>query len=325
MRHRVDRLGRYPDPHRITWDMTDSSARGRSIAIIVVIVAIIFGVGSVHVAGASVASRFFASLRIARPNAVTAPSVAPGATTRRLQIVVMGIVAETSAVPVDEPDVPVPTPDSAARIAGFRPRLLRARTDAPQLTVVGAHAERARVDRAQLRTLLAEAGRRAVSVPASVDGATIELSVPRGVRAEYGHCPAPIANTIQNQINGLPPPSVDNGDCVIFGETPLAASLAPAALDTNAVLAIALELTGMSPNQARDFQQLFSWRAALAPPRFMRSYDVVTVGGSRAMLMTTGGRRGPTYVLAWVDGGTVYTVTGYGSSADAVPLASSAT
>jgi hypothetical protein len=135
-----------------------------------------------------------------------------------------------------------------------------------------------------------------------------------------------VANSIQNQINGPPPPSVDNGDCVIFGETPLAASLAPAALDTGSVLEIALELTGMSPNQARDFRQLFNWRAALAlaPPRFVRSYDIVTVGGARAMLMTTGGRRGPTYLLAWVDGSTVYTLTGYGSSVDAVPLASSA-
>jgi hypothetical protein len=42
------------------------------------------------------------------------------------------------------------------------------------------------------------------------------------------------------------------------------------------------------------------------------------------MLMITGGRRGPTYELAWVGDGVVYTLTGYGSSADAVSLANSA-
>jgi hypothetical protein len=41
------------------------------------------------------------------------------------------------------------------------------------------------------------------------------------------------------------------------------------------------------------------------------------------MLVITGGRRGPTYALVWVQGGVVYTLTGYGSSADAVPLAKS--
>ena len=42
------------------------------------------------------------------------------------------------------------------------------------------------------------------------------------------------------------------------------------------------------------------------------------------MLMITGGRRGPTYVLSWMSDGIVYTLTGYGSSADAASLAKSA-
>ena len=132
-------------------------------------------------------------------------------------------------------------------------------------------------------------------------------------------------NSIQNQINGPPPPSVDNGNCVVLTETPLATSTTPAALDTAAVLEIALELMGMSPNQVRDFRQLFDWRAAmpLSPPRFTRSYEIVNIGNTRGMLVITGGRRGPTYALEWVDGGIVFTLTGYGSSADAVPFANS--
>jgi hypothetical protein len=83
---------------------------------------------------------------------------------------------------------------------------------------------------------------------------------------------------------------------------------------------------GMSPNQARDFQRVFGWRGALSmsPPRFVRSYEVTRVGDRDAMLFITGGRRGPTYALAWTADGIVFTLTGYGSSADAVPLANSA-
>jgi hypothetical protein len=136
-----------------------------------------------------------------------------------------------------------------------------------------------------------------------------------------------VANTIQAQIQGPPPPSTDNGNCIVLTETPLAAVTLPSALDTAAVMTIALELSGMSPNQARDFRRLFGWSSAItiAPPRFMRSYELTSVGGAPAMLMITGGRRGPTYVLAWVRDGVVFTLTGYGSSADAASLAASVT
>jgi hypothetical protein len=190
---------------------------------------------------------------------------------------------------------------------------------------VGAQRISARVNRPQLRTLFAEAGHRSDVVPNGVDGQSIVIAIPRGFRAEYGNCPAPVANTLRNQINGPPPPSADNGNCVVLTETPPATSTSPAGLDTATVLEIALELTGMSPTQARDFRRLFDWPAAvvLSPPRFVRSHDVVAVGRGRGLLMTTGGRRGPTYALAWVENGVVYTLTGYGSSADAVPLANS--
>jgi hypothetical protein len=145
------------------------------------------------------------------------------------------------------------------------------------------------------------------------------------VRAEFGNCPAPLANTIQAQIQGPPPPSTDNGNCIVLTETPLAAISVPATLDTSAVMTIALELSGMSPNQSRDFRRLFGWPSAMtiAPPRFMRSYEITSVAGAPAMLMITGGRRGPTYVLAWVRDGIVFMLTGYGSSADAASLAAS--
>jgi hypothetical protein len=283
---------------------------------------------SVPVSGEALGARFLASLRIARPKPVTpgAPSLSSPGNSRRLAHVVIGILAESTVVATDEPDRAVPTIDAAAHAVAFAPRLLHARSDPASVSILGAHSVSARVDVGQLRTLLAEAGRSSESTPAAIDHAPVSFTIPRGVRVAYGNCPAPQANTITAQLNGPPPPTAENSSCVVLTETPQPEVHVPSALDTTAVLEIALELTGMSPNQARDFRQLFTWRESLAltPPRFLRSYEMVPVGDTHGLLMITAGRRGPAYELAWVDSGVVFALTGYGSSADAAPLARSA-
>jgi hypothetical protein len=287
---------------------------------------VIAGTLALRVQNQSIGARLVASLRIARPAAVTAAvTTVAGSNSRQLQNVVAGIVSESTTVARDEPDSALANAGDANRVAGFRIRTLHGRNDAARLYSTGAHRIETRVRREQLSTLLREAGFPQRPLPSSIDNAPISLATPRGVRAEFGNCPAPIANTIQAQIQGPPPPSTDNGNCIVLTETPLAAVSLPAALDTSAVMTIALELSGMSPNQSRDFRKVFGWPAAvtIAPPRFMRSYEVTAVSGVPAMLMITGGRRGPTYVLAWVRDGIVFTLTGYGSSADAAPLAAS--
>lgn len=272
--------------------------------------------------------RFIASLRIAKPKAVTPGVSSPSATSagQQIQALIGSMVGETTSVALIDPDKPVSSADSATRLAGFTARLLRARSDAPSITVIGAHSMNARVNRAQLLTILAEAGRRNAQVPGSVDGTVLGTQTARAIRVQYGNCPAPVANTIQNQINGPPPPSTDNANCVLFTQTPATSVVVPPGLDIGELATIALELSGMSPNQTRDFQHVFDLKSTLSMslPRGIRSYDAVQINGQPAMLIITGGRRGPTYQLMWASGGTVFTLAGYGSSADAVPLASSA-
>lgn len=287
---------------------------------------VLAAIGAIPVAGEPLGARFFASLRIAKPKAVTAAVPVAGGPNggRQLQNVIAGILAETTTVTVDDPDTSVPNADSASHLAGFPAQLVRARSDPATIEVLGQHRLALDVNRAQLRTLLAEAGRPDV-VADSLDGRLVILARPRGVRVQYGHCPAPVANTLQNQVQGPPPPSTDNGNCIILTEIPLASVTVPPGLDTTAVMEIALELSGMSPNQARDFRSMFNWPSALAlsAPRAMRSYEIAHVGGATAMLMISAGRREPAYSLVWVRNGVVYTLAGYGSSGDAVPFASS--
>ena len=50
---------------------------------------------------------------------------------------------------------------------------------------------------------------------------------------------------------------------------------------------------------------------------------MVDVGSGKGMLVSTGGRRGPTYALVWTDNGVLFSLTGYGVASEAVPLAKS--
>jgi hypothetical protein len=275
----------------------------------------------------SIGGAFLASLRIAKPKPDTAGAAlsTPLNGGRRLQEILAAVVAESTVAIRDEPNQPVTNADSAAKAVGFRPRLLRGRSEVPAITILGEQRLEASVSPGQLATLLKQAGKRDASVGRALDGTHLMFAASRGVRVQYGNCPAPAANTIQGQINGPPPPSADNATCVAITEVPAATVTLPPALDTAAIMELALEVAGMSPNQARDFRRLFAWPAAavLSPPRGTRSYELVRVADTDAMLVITGGRRGPTYALAWVRDGIVYTLTGYGSSGDAMPLAKS--
>jgi hypothetical protein len=235
------------------------------------------------------------------------------------------MVAATPTVTLDEPARDAPGVDSASKVAGFRAPLIADSHDAPRFSIIGARDIQVHVDRALLRTILDEAGEGRTSVPASVDGAVLGIHTPRAVLVQYGHCPVATANTIQGQLQGPPPPSTDYGDCVMLTEGPPASLHAPAGLDIPQLVRIALQLEGMSPNQTTAMQQRFSPAETLALPipRFMRSYDSLSVNGARAIVMNTAGRRGPTYAVAWTDGRLVYELSGYGNAGTAADLARS--
>ena len=277
--------------------------------------------------GRSLAQRFFSALRIAKPQptSVNVPSLAGPNGNRQLQDVIGPMLTDTVAVTLDESEQPVPGGEAASRLAGFTAQLPRARTDPPTLSVLGARATAMTVHASQLRTILREAGEPAADLPRTLDGAVVTVRSPRAIRAQYGHCPAPVPATLQGQLQGPPPASTDYGDCMVLTERPVTSVSVPAALNMVQLVGIALELAGMSPNQTKIFQQTFDWRAtlSLSVPRFIRSYDLVEVHGVPGMLLNTGGRRGPSYVLVWAARGMIYSLAGYGSSSGAVPLANS--
>jgi hypothetical protein len=278
--------------------------------------------------GRGLLHRFRASLRIAKPEPVklNSPAAFAGPTAnRRVLEAIGGMLATKVDVTLDEADQPVANADAASALAGFPAQLPRARSDHATLIVAGAHAIRFTIDRATLRTILTQAGRPAAALPDALEGAPVTVTTPRGVRAQYGNCPAPPSNTLQGQLQDAPSPTADNANCIVLSESPVADARFPDGLDVAQLVEIALELSGMSPNQTQAFQSTFDWHATmvLSMPRSMRSFEAVTVDGARGILVTAAGRRGPTSVVLWMKHGLLFTLAGYGNPADAVSLANS--
>jgi len=275
--------------------------------------------------GRSMVSRFLGSLRIAKPASVSVSvsAVAGPGMGRPLLGVVVEMFGDSSQAARGDSERTAVNAKDAAREVGFIPRLLTARRDAPRFSLTTPRDIRVRIDRERLATLLAEAGERGEL--GLVDGAAASVSAKAGVRMQYGHCPLPVPGTIQGQLQGSLPPSPENADCVLLVEAPRPSVLGPAALPLGQLIGIALELSGLSPSQAELFRRQVDDSSALsvALPRFVRSCDSVRVGEARGTLLNTAGRRGPTYALVWAEQGVVYTLLGYGSAADALPLANS--
>jgi hypothetical protein len=271
--------------------------------------------------GRVIAGDFLGSLRIATPPPVNARVSAPVARDggRQILAVIVQMIADTANTTLDEPPHPVPTVDSAERLAGFATELPRTRTDAPRLIVLGAHDVRMTVHRDQLQTVLAEAGESADRVPAQVDGAAVVVRMPRALELDYGRCPG--ADTVPSQS---PLSTADSTDCVILTETPAVSADVPPGLDMAQLYRIALELYGLSPDQAQAFQQVFDWHAVLGMtlPRFMRSAQSAVVNGAPAIMLLGGSRRGPAYAVMWRKDSLVFLLTGFGRQDAALPLAS---
>lgn len=270
---------------------------------------------------------FLAKLRMARPAGVSVsiPAFAGPTGTRRLADAVAAMVADSVHIIREARDTTAADAATAARAAGFVLHLPDTRRDTPIVRLETARSVSMSIDRGQLRTMLSEAGRTPRALPASLHGATLAIETPAAVRAQYGHCPEAVSTSLQNQIIGQPPPTTASTDCVVLTESPVARASVPAGLDMRELVELALEVAGMSPRQAADFQRSFDWPVALtlSVPRFMRSSDTLHVNGAPALLVNLGGRRGPTYELIWAKDGMVYSLEGYGSTADGLSTARS--
>jgi hypothetical protein len=291
-----------------------------AIAVALIVLALSFPPGS------RLARRFFDSLREQKVQAVNvdlSTFVGPNANPT-LQQMVSQMISDKVDVTVNEPQQAATDINSASQLAGFRAQLPAMRKDSPKLAVGGKHEFNLTVDLARLQAIVKEAGRSDLFLPQSLDGAAVSVQMSRNIRAQYGDCPAP-PSAAANIATPPPPSSAQYTDCIVLTQGPSPVVNVPPGLDVGQLAQIGLELAGMTPDQVRQFLDTVDWKSTLGVsiPRFMRSYQVVGVDGVRGTLLNTAGRRGPNYTLLWAKNGIVYSLTGFGDSANAVSLADS--
>jgi hypothetical protein len=291
----------------------------------VIVVATIAGLP----AGRNLLGRFFQSLRMQKVQAVnvnfsafTDPNANPA-----LHQMIAQMVSDDVNVTANEPDQTAANAADASRLSGFDVAVVSARKDPATFVVSGRHAFNMTLDRDRLQSVFNQAGHPEMSVPSSLNGAPVKVEIPKAVEIQYGHCPnaRTAGQELASNVTGPTPTSTEYSDCLRLREGPDPVVEAPQDMKIQQLAEIGLETAGMNPSQARNFLQTVNWQSTLVinVPRFLRSYEAVTVSGVKGTLLNMAARRGPGYALVWAKGGRGYLLTGFGDSSHAVELADS--
>jgi hypothetical protein len=218
----------------------------------------------------------------------------------------------------------VVTAEEASQLAGFAVRLPDGQTVAAQLTVQGRTAFSFVVDRARAQALLDESGHKDLVLPASLNGANIDVNIPASVTASYGNCPKPDPDGEPLNMRSSGSPGRRYADCVILAQIPSPTVKTPPDVDLEQLAEIGLQFTGMTPEQAHAFSQNVDWTSSLVIPipKNAATYQQVSVDGVTGTLIQRPSDDAPEYALVWVKNGIIYAISGLGSdSAKAIAMA----
>jgi hypothetical protein len=288
-----------------------------SLAAVVLLISLMFP------ATRSFAQRLLATLRVERVQTVSLDfgPLNNGASRQPLDALAK-MLSENAVVTTNEKEFSADSRDAASQTAGFPVRLLSMRTDTPTFEVSGAHAFHMSLDRSRLQDVLDQAGRSDLLLPATLDGATISVQVPRAVAVKYGAC-----KKEEEENPSAPSTASPANPCLVLIQAPSPVVNVPSDLNIQQLAEIGLQLAGWTPVKAREFCQSVDWKSTLVLPipRTVQSYETVTINGVRGTLMhfpnSTNER--PSFALIWIDGGVIYSLIGRGDSTSAVQLASS--
>jgi len=214
----------------------------------------------------------------------------------------------------------------ASQVAGFD---VRTPTEAPESMGIvvqpGAHGTYT-IDQPRVNAILRQMGAGDDLLLADeLDQALVDVEIPRSVAMGFGSCesrpvPAPEGNL-------TPVTDVYVGqDCMTFIQLTSPTVSTPNGFDLERYGEFFLELTGMSPEEARAFSQRIDWTSTLVVPIPIQEaeYSEVQVDGESATLVQSReGSDGSHYVLLWVKGEVIYAITGDGDAGPALALANS--
>lgn len=223
------------------------------------------------------------------------------------------LIGESAEVLKDpgEPQI-VNSPEAASQLAGIPVRVPANLPDGfhlDEMRVQGEGSVRFKADTAKLQAVLDALGVTDVQIPPQLNGATVTVNKPPMVVMHYTRSETRSDNDVTFIQSRNPQIELPEGvNLPQLGE-------------------IALRVTGMAPDEARQFAQSVDWTSTLLVPvpANASSFREVEVRGVKGLLITTDGitvptSRGPKSlppgsVLLWAEGDMVYALRGGASSA----------
>jgi hypothetical protein len=115
-------------------------------------------------------------------------------------------------------------------------------------------------------------------------------------------------------------------DCVALVQIPSPTVNAPPDLDVAQLAELGLQMTGMTPEQAKAYSQTVDWTSTLIIPipKNAAVYQQVQVDGVTGTLIQRPADDAPQYALVWVKDGIIYAISALGTdSANAIAMANS--
>jgi putative zinc finger protein len=268
------------------------------------------------------AQRLLATLRVERVQTVSLDFTAMNTETSSQPLEMLAkMLSDNAVITTNERETTADSQSAASQAAGFPVRVLSGRSDEPSFDISGAHAFHLTLDRPRLQDLLDQAGRPDLLLPATLDGATVSVQVPRAVAVAYGNCRKGHSSSTAQAPSTAPNP------CLLVMQAPSPVINVPSDLNIQQLAEIGLQLAGWNPVKAREFCQTVDWKSTLVLPipRTVQSYETVSINGVRGTLLhfPDSNSKRPSFALIWVDNGIIYSIIGNADPSSAVELASS--
>lgn len=182
------------------------------------------------------------------------------------------------------------------------------------------------VDLELLEAVLAEIGRKDISLPPEIDGAEVTIDLPAMVSASYGDCAASSGESYPQGNDPDDPDISYASSCTTLVQMSSPEVNAPEGLDLNTLGQAYLQLLGMTPDDAAQFSQTIDWATTLVVPMpaYEATFQEVAVDGVRGtLILGKDVEAGQQYVLVWIKDGVVFVLNGPGSANTALRLADS--
>ena len=173
----------------------------------------------------------------------------------------------------------------ASDLAGFQVRLPTALvTDGDLIVQPGAKVSY-QIDLPRVQAVLNELGGSDLNLPSELDGANVSMTLPVAVSATFGDCE--VSEELMAAAQFDPDePLPDISQCTTLMQFPSPEISAPPGLNIAGIGEMALQVLGMSPEEAAQFSRNVDWTTTLIIPipRFGTEYQDVSVDGVEGTL-----------------------------------------